>query len=169
MTSTSQIAVFQLMNEIMASVNTPARRPAWKNAKGMPRNPVPRTKLTIKKKPMNMFTVFGRPSLPAVLSARHSNRSVTLVHTERRLTFFMIISRTLQHTSYIIRELFATWSTVASAWQVCTSFVVDCGFVPNQYNVYILSIGGLYPAESNKSGLCSKPCAWLHNIIYIYK
>ena len=66
-TSSSQIAQFQLTNEITTKVAAPANKPALTKAKGILRNPVPTMKFSMKKKPRNMLTVFGWSSLSSCL------------------------------------------------------------------------------------------------------
>lgn len=84
MTSTSQMAVFQLRNVTAASVKIPINRPAWKKAYGIPRNPVPITRFTMKKNPRAMLTVFGGWS--GFLSLLHDSRSTMPVHIKRGQT-----------------------------------------------------------------------------------
>lgn len=103
MTSTSQMAVLQLTNETTASVNIAGKRPAWKKANGIPRNPVPSTKFTMKKNPRKMLTVFGVSALPA-LSFLHGRRSTKAVHIKRKdsMTRLDRITGNLRPTEYNI-------------------------------------------------------------------
>ena len=59
MTSSSHIAQFQLTNAAIAIVMMPGSIPPLTNEKGSPRNPIPTTRLSMKKNPRKMLTVFG--------------------------------------------------------------------------------------------------------------